>query len=154
MFFGNVNRLEWSTFLPAHFLSYLEQAQKIAAENEQNGRYDIDGDKVFCVLMTPETEPREDRKTEIHRDHLDIQLLLEGEETFGYSIETPQALLDKPDYTNDVLLFNEVSNESFISLRAGDFIIFYPGESHRPQCATREPMALRKIVVKVHKSMI
>lgn len=102
--------------------------------------------------MTPETEYVESRKTEIHRDYLDIQIVLEGEETFGYSIETPQALLDKPDYENDVLLFNEVSNESFISLKGGDFIIFYPGESHRPQCATREPMTVRKAVVKVHRS--
>ncbi|MBD1576142.1 MULTISPECIES: YhcH/YjgK/YiaL family protein [Vibrio] len=153
MYFGNVKRLEWS-FLPAHFLNYLEQALTIAANHEETGRYNIDGDNVFCVLMTPETEPKELRKTEIHRDYLDIQLLLEGEETFGYSIETPQPLLDKPEYTNDVLLFNEVGNESYISLRANDFIIFYPGESHRPQCATREPMAIKKIVVKVHKSMI
>lgn len=154
MFFGNVERLEWSSILPESFLSYIRQAMQIAQDNQDNGRYEIDGDKVFCVLMTPETEYKEDRKTEIHRDYLDIQIILDGEETFGYSIETPQALLDKPDYTNDVLLFNEVGNESFISLRKGDFIIFYPGESHRPQCATREPMTVRKAVVKVHRDLI
>ncbi|HBV77607.1 MULTISPECIES: YhcH/YjgK/YiaL family protein [Vibrio] len=154
MFFGNVERLSWSSILPRRFIEYIKQAQQIAEDNNDNGRYDIDGDRVFCVLMTPETEPREDRKTEIHRDYLDIQIILEGEETFGYSIETPQALLDKPEYTNDVLLFNEVGNESFISLRAGDFIIFYPGESHRPQCATKEPMTVRKAVIKVHRDLI
>lgn len=153
MFFGNVERLDWSSILPDRFIGYIKQAQQIAAANN-NGRYDIDGDNVFCVLMTPETEPREDRKTEIHRDYLDIQIILEGEETFGYSIETPQALLDKPEYTNDVLLFNEVSNESFMSLRAGDFIIFYPGEAHRPQCATKAPMTVRKAVIKVHRDLI
>ena len=58
-------------------------------------------------------------KIEIHRDYLDIQIILDGEETFGYSIETPQALLDKPDYTNDVLLFNEVSNESLYFIKKG-----------------------------------
>ncbi|TVO39990.1 YhcH/YjgK/YiaL family protein [Vibrio algivorus] len=154
MFFGNVDRLEWSSILPDTFLNYIHQALKIAQDNQENGRYDIDGDNVFCFLMTPETEYVESRKTEIHRDYLDIQIVLEGEETFGYSIETPQALLDKPDYENDVLLFNEVSNESFISLKGGDFIIFYPGESHRPQCATREPMQVRKVVVKVHRDLI
>lgn len=153
MIFGNVDRLDWSSLLPERFIEYIKQTQKIAAENE-DGRYEIDGDKVFCMVMSPETEPRENRKTEIHRDYLDIQLLLEGDETFGYSIETPQALLDKPKYTNDVLLFNEVSNESFISLRKGDFIMFYPGESHRPLCATKEPMQVRKAVIKVSKDLL
>lgn len=154
MFFGNIERLQWSSILPESFIGYIQQAITIAQQNQENGRYEIDGDKVFCFLMTPETEYIENRKTEIHRDYLDIQIILDGEETFGYSIETPQALLDKPEYENDVLLFNEVGNESFISLRSGDFIIFYPGEAHRPQCATREPMQVRKAVVKVHRDLI
>ncbi|MFV0576169.1 MAG: YhcH/YjgK/YiaL family protein [Vibrio sp.] len=153
MFAGNVKRLEWCTFLPEAFLNYIRQTLEIAETNE-NGRYEIDGDKVFCMIMTPETEYKENRKTEIHKNYLDIQIILEGEETIGYSCETPQALLDKPEYTNDVVLFNEVSNESFLSLKSGDFIIFYPGESHRPQCATNEPKQVRKAVVKVHRDLI
>ncbi len=153
MFFGNVERLQWCNMLPANFLHYIQTAQQLAAKHE-DGRYDIDGDKVFCIIMSPQTQPVEQRQTEIHQEYIDIQLLLEGEETFGYSVETPQALLDKEQLTNDVLLFNEVGNESFISARAGDFVIFYPGEAHRPLCATRESMTVRKLVIKVHRDTL
>ena len=62
MFFGNVERLKWSSILPDTFLNYIHQALKIAQDNQENGRYEIDGDNVFCFLMTPETEAREERK--------------------------------------------------------------------------------------------
>jgi biofilm protein TabA len=34
-------------------------------------------------------------------------------------------------------------------LRAGDFVVFYPGEVHKPLCAVGSPAKVRKAVVKM-----
>lgn len=34
-------------------------------------------------------------------------------------------------------------------MQAGDFVVFYPGEVHKPLCAVGEPANVRKAVVKI-----
>ncbi|TGD49773.1 YhcH/YjgK/YiaL family protein, partial [Salmonella enterica subsp. enterica serovar Poona] len=35
------------------------------------------------------------------------------------------------------------------ALHEGDFVVFYPGEVHKPLCAVGEPARVRKAVVKM-----
>ncbi|EDV0473395.1 YhcH/YjgK/YiaL family protein, partial [Salmonella enterica subsp. enterica] len=36
-----------------------------------------------------------------------------------------------------------------VVLNEGDFVVFYPGEVHKPLCAVGEPARVRKAVVKM-----
>ena len=38
-------------------------------------------------------------------------------------------------------------------LSEGDFVVFYPGEVHKPLCAVGAPAQVRKVVVKVFSSL-
>jgi len=39
-------------------------------------------------------------------------------------------------------------------MQTGDFVVFYPGEVHKPLCAVGEPAHVRKAVVKMNVSAL
>jgi len=45
-----------------------------------DGRHEIDGDNVFCMVQSYETRPRDGQRFEAHRQYADIQMILDGEE--------------------------------------------------------------------------
>ena len=115
----------------------------------ENGRYEIDGDRVFALVQGYQTAPAEEKRFEAHRLHIDIQYLVSGEERVYVA---PTAVLDaKEDYnaTKDVTFYHDPASPGSIHLRAGDFAIFYPHDAHKPNCVAGGPAAVKKVVVKV-----
>ena len=115
------------------------------------GRHVIDGDNIFAMVNSYETEPTKTRRPEKHFQYTDIQLILEGKEKIGYCPFSPNYTVkeDKKD-SNDVVFYEKVENENFITLSPGDMAIFYPWEIHRPNCqAGTKPISVKKVVIKV-----
>ena len=51
----------------------------------------------------------------------------------------------------DVIFYADPQETNCVTLKAGDFAIFFPWELHRPNCSVgEEPANVQKIVVKVH----
>ena len=48
------------------------------------GRYEIDGDRLYAMVQSYNLHPVRPEKLEIHRNYVDIQLLLAGRETIVY----------------------------------------------------------------------
>ncbi len=95
------------------------------------------------------TEPYEARRAEYHARYLDIQIVLKGQEGMTFSTQsagTPDTdwLADK-----DIAFLPEGVDEKTVILNEGDFVVFYPGEVHKPLCAVGAPAQVRKAVVKM-----
>ena len=52
--------------------------------NTECGRIDIDGDNLYINNVNPECIPAEKQGLEVHRDYIDVQILLKGKETIGW----------------------------------------------------------------------
>ena len=114
-------------------------------------RYEIDGDNIFAMVNHYDTEPVSQRRPEKHFKYTDIQIVLEGSEKIGYCpfISTYNETENKKD-SNDVVFYEKVENENFVTLKAGDIAIFFPWEVHRPNCQSdNNPVSVKKVVVKV-----
>ncbi|CSI48082.1 putative Beta-galactosidase%2C beta subunit [Shigella sonnei] len=83
------------------------------------------------------TEPHEARRTEYHARYLDIQIVLKGQEGMTFSTQ-PAGTPDTDWLAEKTVILNE-----------GDFVVFYPGEVHKPLCAVGAPAQVRKAVVKM-----
>ncbi len=94
-----------------------------------DGTYIIDGDAVKAVVITAETVPASESRMEIHRQYMDIHLMLEGEESFGYS--SGFTMESEYDEEKDIA-FGMGEDEVFHRVRKGDFYIVWPEEAHRP----------------------
>ncbi|WP_413113621.1 YhcH/YjgK/YiaL family protein [Thaumasiovibrio sp. DFM-14] len=148
MLFGNVNQLSLIPYVSEDIRGWIKNAIEIS-NNHTNGKFPIGNKGVFVVLAEGKTELLENRQAEIHKKYVDIQILLNGNETIGYSNHLDAKLKSLNDIDNDVMFFSTVENEQYVNLSKGDFALFYPDQLHRPLCATCESMLVRKAIVKV-----
>ncbi len=151
---GNLNQLTFTSYL-APTLQQIIVTVKAQLENGiENGKYPIEEDKVFFFVVDDHTQPLRERRAEIHDQYLDVQILLEGEEMFGYSLHPFSSIQDDQLADKDVAFSRAVVDEKHVTLVPGDFIIFYPGQPHRPLIAVTRPMPVKKAVIKVHKNLL
>lgn len=111
------------------------------------GREEIDGSSLFALTQAYETKPIHEGKLEAHRNYIDIQLILEGEEFMGYAPLQNQAESIPFDPAKDIGFYD--GEAWFTLLRKGMFAVFFPEDAHLPGRHTQKPTSVKKIVLKV-----
>ncbi len=113
-------------------------------------RVEIDGDRVFALPQRCETVPPEKARYEYHRRYIDLQFILEGEETIGWAPAARMRITEAYDREKDITFGDVPPGEAtLVRLQAGQVAVFYPEDAHAPRLASRGPAAVRKVVVKV-----
>jgi len=125
MITGNIHNLQ--PWLPQELAQAIEYVKQHVNDATPTGKHDA----------------------EYHARYLDIQIVLKGQEGMTYSTlpaGTPDTdwLADK-----DIAFLPEGEQEKTVVLSEGDFVVFYPGEVHKPLCAVGNPAPARKVVVKL-----
>ncbi|WP_330985407.1 MULTISPECIES: YhcH/YjgK/YiaL family protein [Enterobacterales] len=147
MITGNIHHLQ--SWLPQALRQAIEHIKAHVTEATPLGKHDIDGNRLFYLISEDTTEPFADRRAEYHAKYLDIQIVLKGQE--GMTFSTQPA--GKPDTDwladKDIAFLPEGVQEKTVILSEGDFVVFYPGEVHKPLCAVGTPAKVRKAVVKM-----
>ncbi|GKX53421.1 YhcH/YjgK/YiaL family protein [Budvicia aquatica] len=119
----------------------------------QPGKIDIIPGKMFCLLQEMNTVPALQMRSESHFDFVDIQYLLQGEETIGVARQLGDETIVEERRQHDIVFYQQVHNEAFVSLRPDMFAIFFPRDLHRPCCQSNEPCFIRKAVIKIDLSL-
>lgn len=114
-----------------------------------DGRGDIDGDRLYASVATYETGPRQERRFEAHRQYIDVQALLEGEEVIDAALDRELATLEGYDEKRDVMFLAPPPQFASLVMRPGWFAVFRPHDIHRPGCHLQGKRKVRKIVMKV-----
>ena len=116
------------------------------SETLADGRYDLPNGIFVNVSVSP---TRSDGDYEVHRKYIDLQLILEGDEIIRWAHLS--RLNGEPPYDaqNDIQFFSG-NQEAGASLRlnAGDFVIFYPQDGHKPLLRLKTEFS-RKAVFKI-----
>lgn len=119
-------------------------------------KYIFDGDLFFAFVQEFNTRPAAEGIVELHQQYLDIHAVVQGRESIYYT-ETKSLRMVK-DYTpesDDVVFEYDSKNASNFQNSPGWFAIFFPGEGHMPGISTDyEPEYIKKIVVKIHNSLL
>lgn len=149
MFKGNLSELSNYQHLPTKLLSVIEQVKQRIYDSVENGRYSIEGDDVFFFVVDDNTQLLSDRRSECHRKYVDVQILLEGEERYGYSLQPFQSIAEDLLDAKDIAFSEDLVDEQFADLAQHDFIIFNVTQPHRPLVAMDQPMPVRKAIIKV-----
>ena len=135
----------------ARAFEFLVHAQWDALTPERNrarhsARHAIDGDRMYVSVDHVEGRGREGARLEAHRRYIDIQFTIEGSEEIGWK---PLAACVEPDgafdESKDVRFFSD-RPESWVSLPAGHFAIFFPDDAHAPLAGHG---TIRKAIVKI-----
>ena len=111
------------------------------------GRNEVDGDNVWVNAAVAELAPLASKKPEVHRRYFDIQIPLDGEETYGLAKFDPAAA-GSFDEAKDIGFYDQAVEP--VTVRPGEFAILWPNVcAHAPGCSLDGARTIRKLVVKV-----
>lgn len=117
-----------------------------------NGRYEIDGDKVYASVADYDTEISEPPMFEVHRRYADLQAVIAGSETIfvrmaaGLPVKAPY----DPKKDCEFLLPDGKAAEVNVQLFPGYFTLLFPQDGHMGKgvtCLGKNPV--KKVVVKI-----
>ena len=122
--------------------------RKAVAEDLAPGLYTLDGKNVYASIQAYTTKPAGDLM-EAHRDYIDIQHIVSGEEKIECAnlAECLEAVPYDPE--KDAAFYTCPGKKVILACKAGDFAVFYPWDAHKPGIRLAEPVPVKKIVVKV-----
>lgn len=117
-------------------------------------KYEIQGDDIYAIVASYNT--REPHKFEAHREYVDIQCLLEGQEVIestalnGLTVDIPY------DQEKDIAFYvNKDSQKTVSCLIPGIFIAFFPHDAHMPGVSVWDsPSFVKKVVVKIKAELL
>ena len=102
-------------------------AERVQKEQLPPGKYPVG--KGFAFVQEGNTRSFEEADFEVHRNYLDVQILLNGSEMWEYADRADLAV--KTPY------------------EPGMFYLVYPDDGHKPCCHEKEQTSYRKVVVKI-----
>ncbi|HEY6900259.1 MAG TPA: YhcH/YjgK/YiaL family protein [Puia sp.] len=150
MITSTLSQLHWYKVISPNFEKAINYVLATDFSPMESGKYPIDGEEVFAIVNEYTTKPLSECTPESHRDYADIQIIINGAERFGYVplIDQPASAPYNPD--KDVALYDLPEETlNYITLPAGQFIIFFPSDIHQPEVFPHQPELVKKVVVKV-----
>lgn len=147
MIFDTLDNFSKYICLHPGFIDAAEFMRRPGMNELTPGKYRIGDRGVFASVSEYETKDSPQCFIECHRKYIDIQLLVAGREKIG--------VCSRQDCTAEVYDeekdFQKLHGETdVISLRPGQFIIFFPDDGHMPQMNyASAPENVRKVVIKV-----
>jgi len=159
MILGNLNKLGEMNYLAPKLKEMLIYLRENDLKARELGRIELEGDSLFINIEENEMALREDRRPEAHRKYLDIQLVLDGEESIGVAVdsrdENVEGILEEYSEDRDIVFYRGVKRENMIDLFPGDFAVFFPEDIHRPRCRVDEtPGRAKKAIVKMKLDLL
>ena len=109
-------------------------------------RYEVDGEKVYAMVVRKGGSKKEEVKLEAHKKYIDIHYSVSGTEVFGWK-SCRACTTDSEGYSveNDCELYNEPP-DSWVSITPGNFALCFPEDAHAPMAMEE---IVHKIIVKV-----
>jgi len=114
------------------------------ASSMPDGRYEIDGDKVY--VMISENNLRDQAELEAHRKYIDIQLVISGSERFRCaSVDSCKSISKSYDDKADIMFFSD-DNTMEYAADEGIMSVFFPSDAHAPLIGNGK---VRKAIAKI-----
>jgi len=111
------------------------------------GRTEIDGENVFCMVQCYEARAHEGQQFEAHRKYADIQMVLAGEESILWA--PADTLKVSVPYKEDAVLFDLTPSPTELVMTPGVFCVLFPPDAHAPCLQHGKPSSVRKAVAKI-----
>ncbi len=150
MILGRISDLSAQTGIAPALLAIIKQVLALQPETLSTGRHEIDGDDIFINVMAFDTAEPASKRYEQHREYLDVQVLLSGQERIDFGPQGAAIAPDSYHEDDDYQLCDTVIPCQTLHMQSGMFAIFFPGEPHKPGCISAATQTIRKVVIKVH----
>lgn len=133
--------------LHPHFPAAFAHLRGLSATADlPDGRIDLDGERLYAIVVHGHGKTKGAARTETHRRYIDIQYTAAGSDLVGWM---PVGDCREPlgyDNAKDVEFYRDIATQ-WIDVPAGQFAIFLPHDAHAPMAGGGS--AVTKLVIKV-----
>ena len=129
----------------APILTVLDFIKNTDFDKMSDGRLNIT-DTIWANLQTYET--KQEALFEAHRDYIDLQYLISGQEKIGVVSYSKCQTEIEYDKDKDIEFLNSLEGE-YIDMSSGHLLILYPDDAHKPSIKKSVNSEVKKIVMKV-----
>ncbi len=154
MIFSSLHTHEGSFTYPAAIEEALNWLREQDLAHMEPGVYELEGRDLFVNIQEITTKPVEDCRPERHMKYMDIQYIVSGMEQMGFVPYHGSEEIQMEAKEHDVVFYQNLQGESFVTVPAGSYCMFFFNDIHRPGCAVGEAAAVRKAVVKVNQALL
>ena len=147
MIFGNIKQISDFVFLEEKIKTCLAYAAEHDLSAMEPGRYALDGERIYMNLEEFTTLAADGRDFEAHKRYLDVFYIVDGAEQVDVNFIDNMDQVGYDTEKDRMALAGERSG--CVILRAGDFLVCYPHDGHRPAIFVGEPQKIKKAVFKV-----
>lgn len=156
MFFSSITADYTKMGYPKAIVRALDFLKNTDLKALPGGRHAIEGDMMYANVDDVETKLFETTKPESHRNYVDIQFMVCGEENMGFFVDKGLVKPVESHPDRDCYFYpNEAVDEGQIHCPEGYYTVFFPSDIHRPLLAVNDkPIKIRKVVVKVHVDLL
>ncbi len=110
------------------------------------GRVEVDGDRLFLVVVRKPGKGKSAARMECHRKYIDVQCTISGTDIVGWShLSDCAGAGTSYDAAKDIEFFTK-GPEAWIESPPGTFALFFPEDVHAPLGAEED---LFKVVIKI-----
>ncbi len=139
---------------PTAILKGLEYLRTTDFSKIEDGVYEIEGRDIYAQVFHKETQKIENTRAETHKEYLDVQFLIEGEELIGFTNLKGSYIVDEYIKDRDLIFYKDVKDDNFVKMVPGSFCVLFTDDVHRPAIAVKEPMNIRKVVMKISTKLL
>lgn len=142
---------------------HFDKAWKMAFEflsqltpDSKDGRYAIQGEDVFAIVMSYETVSPNAAILEAHRDYVDVQTVILGVERFECFYTDELEVKTPYDKSKDVEFYKRIAPGYVgVDVTPGTFVALYPHDAHMAGLMVGDKQGLvKKAVVKIKKELL
>lgn len=121
-----------------------------------DGKYEIEGEEIFAIVMSYNTILREDAVIESHQKYVDIQATIRGVEGFECFCADTLTIKTPYDTTKDITFYEKNTIcHSRIHVAEGYFVMFLPHDAHMPCLRVDNKEAyIKKVVIKIKAELL
>lgn len=148
MILDTLDRLDKYGFISPMMDKVLDFFRKTDLSTLTPGRIDLQGDDLFVNVNRQDAQTRQEARIEAHKEYIDIQVPISSDEEMGF-ISAPFMPAPSVPYSadRDVAFFPGLC-DTYLNVRKGMFVVFFPGEGHAP-AITKD--GILKLIVKIRK---
>ncbi len=132
---------------------FMEQVMKFLEETNLStlapGKINLQGDDLFVNVNKHKAQSRTEVPIEVHREYIDIQIPLSGNEEMGFVSGSFLSEARIPYSSDKDVAFYPGLCDTYVNVRQGMFTVFFPGEGHAPAITEK---GITKLVIKIRKS--
>lgn len=122
----------------------------------QDGKYILDGDDIFAIVMSYQTSMPDTMVFESHEKYIDIQTVIIGAEGFECAFSDELNVITPYDSSKEAAFYERTSpGQTRVDVYPGTFVMLYPHDAHIAGLMVgAESKLVKKVVVKVKKELL